>query len=95
MTYAVPVKVAIAFLIAAGKVNAAKRWHDALTASYVVTGVLLFGVDEAELTDAPEPGMMAEFDLTMFPKLAPGYPVSDASCADCAVTRYMHTPAVY
>ena len=74
MTYAVPVKVAIACLIAEGRISAAKWWHDHLKASYILTGVLYFGVDEAELSESLEPGVPIKIDPDKFYKLAPGYP---------------------
>lgn len=74
MTYAVPVKVALACLIAEGRTFAAKWWHDALPASYILTGVLFFGVDEAELSEGLEPGVAIKIEPDKFYKLAPGFP---------------------
>jgi hypothetical protein len=74
MTYAVPVKAALACLIAEGRISAAKWWHDALPEGYILTGVLFFGVDEAELSESLELGVAIKIDPDKFYKLAPGFP---------------------
>jgi hypothetical protein len=73
--YAVPTRLALLYLIAQGKEDAALWWHDMLPLEAIVTGQLYFGVDEIEISEGfGEEGINLGLDLNKFFRLQPNYP---------------------
>jgi len=77
--YAVPAKLALLYLIAQGKEDAALWWHDNLSLLSLAEGTLVFGEDEAELSEVLPDGLYAKLSLEKFPRLAPGYMFGEGS----------------